>query len=585
MTFEPSCGVMSPFGGGKNAQSHPNPYYNFSQVFTPRRLKDLFKWCEFIFYNSPHIFAALRKFGEYPITDITYETTNEALKDKHEYLLEKVVRARELLIKATLDKYVYGNAFISMYQPFIRFLKCPKCSTLVNIRNVSYKFSLHKLKFSYTCPHCKAANSIGKDHIIDKKLMLSRKVNFIRWDPKLIDIDHNPMTGDSEYYYTIPQEIVQRVTGGHKTLIDTLPMGFLEAIKSNKKFKFNRDAILHMKVGGPAGISPQWGLPPLLSVINSFHYTAILRKANEAIALDHLVPFRIIHPAQASGTGDPLMQMNLVKWRDSLKINMKQWRMDPLHMMISPVPLGLTQVGGQGRALLTLGEIQEAEKNIVAALGIPIEFLYGGLTGKGMEATLRLIENQLETHINDLLDLLQWVDDRCAAFLGWDKIEVGMTKFRMIDDDTNKQIIFNLWMQGKTGQSLPVISDDTIMTMYDIDREKEERKLKQQQLDSIRMQMEMEQDTAKLQNSLKKQIEMEMQQQGMGGPGPMGYNQQQILAEADRIVQEQLMSVDEGTRKSMLHQLQMEDAVMYAVVVQRLEQVQTVNKQQATAGM
>jgi len=415
--------------------------------------------------------------------------------------------------------------------------------------------------------------------------MLSRKVNFIRWDPKLMDIDHNPMTGESEYYYTIPQDIIQRVNGGHKTLIDTLPMGFLEAIKANKKFKFHRDALLHMKVGGPAGINPQWGLPPLLAVINSFHYTAILRKANEAIALDHLVPFRIIHPAQGSGGGDPLTNMTLTKWRESLKTNLKQWRMDPLHMMISPVPLGLTQVGGQGRALLTLGEIQEAEKNIVAALGIPIEFLYGGLTGKGMEATLRLIENQLETHINDLLDLLQWVDDKCATFLGWDKLDVGMTKFRMVDDYGTKQIILQLWMQGKTGQTPPVISDDTIMTMHDIDREKEQRKIHQEKLDEIRDSMDMEQDVAKLQNSLKQQIESELQQQGMGGPGPMGYNQQQILAEADRIVQEQLLPVDEGTRKSMLHQLQVEDAVMYAVVIQRLEQVQTINKQQATAGM
>lgn len=580
-----TCGVMSPFGSGKNAQSHPNPYYNFTQVFTPRRLKDLFKWCEFIFYNSPHIFAALRKFGEYPITEITYDTTNEALKEKHEYLLEKVVRARELLIKATLDKYVYGNAFISMYQPFIRFLKCPHCKTQVNIRNLSYKFSIRKMKYSYRCPSCKSHNSVGKDHVIDKKLMLSRKVNFIRWDPKLMDIDHNPITGESEYYYTIPQDIIQRVNSGHKTLIDTLPMGFLEAIKSNKKFKFNRDAILHMKVGGPAGISPQWGLPPLLSVINSFHYTAVLRKANESIALDHLVPFRIIHPAQASGSGDPLTNMTLTKWRDSLKVNLKQWRMDPLHMMISPVPIGLTQVGGQGRALLTLGEIQEAEKNIVAALGIPIEFLYGGLTGKGMEATLRLIENQLETHINDLLDLLQWVDDRCAAFLGWDKIEVGMTKFRMIDDFTTKHIILQLWMQGKTGQSPPVISDDTVLTMHDIDLEKEQRKLKQEELNRMRAGLEMQQDVQALQNSIKQQLEMELQQQGVGGPGPLGYNQQQIFAEADRIVQEQLLPVDEGTRKSLLHQLKTEDGVMYAVVIQRLEQVQTSTKQQATAGM
>ena len=54
--FDPSTMVQR-----KNVQSHPNPYYNYTQVFTPRRLKELFKWCEFIFYNSPHIFSVKMK--------------------------------------------------------------------------------------------------------------------------------------------------------------------------------------------------------------------------------------------------------------------------------------------------------------------------------------------------------------------------------------------------------------------------------------------------------------------------------------------------------------------------------------------
>lgn len=569
--YDAEIGLMDPFKtiGSKNATAHPNPYYQFSQVFTPRRLKDLFKWCEFLFYNSPHIYAALRKFGEYPITNITYNTTNDAIKEKHEYLLEQVIRARELLIKATLDKYVYGNAFISMYQPFIRFLKCPKCGILRNIEGIDYKFSVRKLHFTYNCAACNSSVTATTANIVDKKLMLSRKVNFIRWDPKLMDIDFNPITGNSEYYYTIPQDVIQKINAGHKSLIDTLPLGFLEAVKSNQKFKFNQNAMMHLKVGGPAGISPQWGLPPLLSVISQFHYTAVLRKANEAIALDHLVPFRVIHPAQASGSGDPLISMNLTRWRDSLKTNLKQWRLDPLHMMISPIPLGLTQVGGQGRALLTLGEIQESEKSIVAALGIPIEFLYGGLTGQGMEATLRLIENQLETHINDLLDLLQWIDDKCASFLGWEKIEVGMTKFRMIDDKTNKQVILNLWMSGMQGNP-KVISNATIAEMHDIDLKAEQQKIKQEAIDDVRDQQELQKTIEQIQSSLAEQVQMEAAQATGSG---VSYNQQQIIGQADQLVQ-QLLGVPEGERKSMLHQLQMEDLVMYSVVIQRLEQAQ-----------
>jgi hypothetical protein len=562
----------------RNTEAHPNPYYNYSQIYSPKRLKELFKWCEYLFYNSAHIYSALRKVGEYPITEVTYETTNKSLKEKHKNLLERIIRARELLIKATLDKYVYGNAFISMYQPFIRYLKCPKCQTLSNIQNVNYKFNIRRISFSYTCAACNADVTTGKDGVVDRKLMLSRKVNFIRWDPKLMDIDHNPMTGDSVYYWTIPQDIMQRVNSGHKTLIDTLPIGVLEAIKEGKKFKFAPEAIFHMKIGGPAGISPQWGLPPLISTLQLFHYTAILRKANEAIALDHMVPYRILHPAQASGNADPVVQISLAKWKDEMSTHLKQFRRDPLHIMYAPIPIGMVQLGGQGRALLTLGEVQEAEKNIVAALGIPIEFLYGGLTNSGMEATLRLIENQLETHVNDLLDLLQWADDKCAQFLGWEKIEVGMTKFRMVDDHDKQNSIMQIWLQGKQGGA-QIISDQTIAQMFDIDLKQEEDNIKQEQLDAVRMQQKMQIEIRKLQDNMATRIQMEAQQSS-----GQSYNPQVILAQADQLVQE-LMNYDEGMKKSRLHQLQVEDIVMYAVVIQRLEQQQTTSQQQARSQM
>lgn len=559
--------------GSRDTALHPSPYKTFTQTFSPHQLKDLFRWCEFLFYNSPHIIAALRKFGEYPVTSITYDTSNEHVRSQHKNLLEKTVKARALLIEATLDKYVYGNGFITMYQPFLRFLECPKCKSTTNIKNVSYALKLDHLKFAYECPNCKSKVSVGRKGVKDIKLVLASGIHFIRWNPKQIDIEHNEITGESIYYYTIPSDMVQRVRQGHKSVIDTLPWGFLESIKQRKKFKFAKDAVFHLKIGCPAGVNPQWGLPPLLSVLSLFHYTAILRKANEAIALDHLLPLRVLHPAQSSGAGDPITQMNLSKWQDSMKGNVKKWREDPLRIMYAPVPVGMTQIGGQGRALLTLGEIQEAEKSIVAALGIPLEFIYGGLTGSGMEATLRLIENQLETHINDLLDLLQWVDDKCANFLGWEKIKVGMTKFRMTDDQNTKQMMYQMWASGRAGQGAKVLSDQTIADLYNIDLHAEKKKIEQEALDEVRNQEEMATKVEQLKNNLAQRVKADAQ----GGSSPMGYNQQQIIAYADQLVS-QLQSADAGQQRSVLYRLQTEDFVLYSVVIQRLKAMRNASK-------
>jgi len=555
---------------------HSSPYYTYHQLYAPRRLKELFRWCEYLFFNSPQIYAALRKFGEYPITDFVYETTNESLKHKHKNLLENVIRARELLIQMTLDKYVYGNGFITMYQPFIRYLKCPKCGILTNIENISYEYSYRRVQFVYTCPECGKKVVADEEYIEDRKLPVSRKINFIRWDPKLMDIDHNPITNSSVYYYRIPPDVEMRVQHGHKTLIDTLPLEILKTVRDNQQFRFAPNAIFHMKVGGPAGVNPHWGLPPVISSLQLFHFTAILRKANEAIALDYLTPFRIVHPAQASGNADPVSTISLEKWKDNLKDSFRQWRRDPLHLMFAPIPVGMTQLGGNGRALLTLGEIQEAERSIIASLGIPQEFLYGGLTRSGMEATLRLIENQLETHINDLKDLLQWISDSCAKFLGWQKIKVDMTPFKLTDDFTQKQFILQLYMQGQQS-GRQIISDSTVARLNGIDIDKEEDLIKQEALASVRRQQELTNEINKIQSNAAQQSQAAAQQ-------GTTYNQQQIIAQADQIVQ-QLLYMDNSLRKSNLEALKVEDFVLYSVVIQRLEtQQSTLQGQQSMAG-
>lgn len=563
----PNTDALSAFD---RAASHPNPAFDFLTGFVPRKLKDLFKWCEYLLYNSAHVYAALRKFGELVVTDIEYGTSNEALRRNYKRLFEKTLKIKSALLMASLDKHVYGNHFTSIYKPFVRSLKCPKCESLTAIQHTDYKFELKKLSFTYFCMRCKQTVSGG---VVDRKILAASKVHIIRWDPKLMDIEYNPITGQSVYYYNIPQDIKDQVKAGSKHLINSMPMEFLENIRDNKTFRFEKDALFHIKVPSPSGIDQQWGFPPLASTIKLFLYTLTLRKANEAIALEHVVPMRILHPAQ-HGNQDFTQQINLARWQEEMKYNIRRWRRDPLHIMMAPVPLGVSNMGGDGRAMLTLGELQEAEKSIMAALGIPQEFLYGGLTKAGMEATLRLIQNQTQGHADDMNDLLQWYTDQMSRFLGWERVETELTELKMVDDTETKATLISL-ANGQAGQQY--VSMTTVCERLNIDLDEEREKRLQETLDEARHQMRVQNEVKKLQNNLAQQV----QQQTMIASG-LNYDQQAVIAQADQIVQ-QLLQLDPGSRRSQMHSLQAEDAVMYAVVVQRLEDMQNQQTQQARA--
>ncbi len=561
-----------------NVSSHGSPLFDFLTAFAPRKLKDLFRLCEYLYFNSSQIYAALQKFCTYPVTDIVYETQNEALKDYYEDLHDKVLKTKRVLIRAAVDKFVYGNAFFSKYSPFVRFLKCPRCATLTNIQQVNYRFRLKKLSFNYECRGCNARVDATKKDVVDRKITRKDRINIIRWDPKLMDIDYNPITGHSEYYYTIPKEIKERVSKGNKHLVDTMPMEFLEAIKDDKIFKFAEGQVFHMRMDAPAGIEAQWGFPPLASTIKLFFYAAVLRKANEAIALDYVVPLRIISPKQSSANADPLTTISLSKWSDEMKHSVKKWRRDPLHIMWSPIPAEVTHLGGQARALMTLGEVQAAEDNIIAAMGLPKEFIYGGFSAMGSGIQLRVLENQLVHQTGDLNDLLQWITDQCAKQLGRASVGVSLAPFRFIDDVQQKALLLQLNMADPT--TGPWLSKRTLGEAFDVDPADEREWRQQEALDDARSAMELQTQMQKQQNNLGQRARA----QAMMGQQPMQYDQQQVIAQADQVVQ-QMMSLDPGSRQSQMHALQSEDLVMYAVVKERLQAQQTAANHQAITAM
>lgn len=557
-----------------NVSSHGSPLFDFLTAFAPRKLKDLFRLCEYLYFNSAQIFAALQKFCTYPITSIQYETQNEALKTYYEDLHDKVLKTKRILIRAAVDKFVYGNSFWSMYAPFVRFLKCPKCASLTNITQVNYRFRLKKLTFNYECQACKQRVDAEEKNVVDRKITRKDRISAIRWDPKLMDIDYNPITGHSEYYYTIPKEIKERCAKGNKHLIDGMPMEFLKAIRDDKIFKFAEGQLFHMRMDAPAGIEAQWGFPPLASTIKLFFYAAVLRKANEAIALDYVVPLRIISPKQSTANADPLTTISLAKWSDEMKHSVKKWRRDPLHIMWSPIPAEVTHLGGQARALMTLGEVQAAEDNIIAAMGLPKEFIYGGFSAMGSGIQLRVLENQLVHQTGDLNDLLQWTTDKAAKQLGRGTVVVTLAPFRFIDDVQQKALLLQLNMADP--QSGPWLSKRTLGEAFDVDPADERKWRKQEAIDDARAMQELTTELQKQQNNLGARA----RSQAMMGQQPVSYDQQAVIAQADQIVQ-QLMGLDEGTRRSQLHALQAEDAVMYAVVKDRLETETTLQNRAA----
>lgn len=550
--------------------SHPNPMFKYLQGFAPKSIKEAFTWAEFLYAKSPHIYSAIQKLSDYAITEINYLTDSNKEEKRHYELLEKTLNVKSILKASGMDKRIYGNSFVSIYLPFTRYLKCNHCKALTNINVVNYKFKYKSMSFHWTCQRCKNQAFSNIDQVVDREVRDAKKINIIRWDPKRINIDYNSLTGEAEYSYSIPAVERKHLQKGLKSLLNTTPKGFLKAAKENRVFKFKPGKVFHTKTQAPAGVNSAWGVSPLLVTMDRFLFVSMLKKANEAIASEYLTPFRVLHPAQAVGSIDPATSINLAKWQDETKQNIKRWRRDPLHIQMAPIPLGVTQMGGQGRSLLTSQEIEAEENTILASQGVPREFLYGGLSFTGSSVTLRMLENQLLNDTSDLRSLLQWIGDSCANFLHWEKVEYDLVPFKLIDDVQQKSLLISLNQQEQ------VLSKTTLSNLFGYELEKERQLQEKEVLEDTRNRIKLDRKIEELQNSLVEQAHAQAQ------PQNLNYNQHEVMAQADAIV-EDFLQAPSNVRRSQLESLKREDFVMYSVVVQRLSDYSRMQNQRGAA--
>jgi len=569
MSREPTDLLFDRSGG------HPNPMFDFLSSFVPRKLKDLFRWTEYLYFNSTHILAAARKLSDYVITELVFNTDNLALRKQYSELAARPnVRLKGVLKIAQLDKLIYGNGFYSVYFPVSRMLACKHCATMTNIKSVKFTYDSKKLTFKFTCPKCEKKLLVHLDDVKERSIARADKVTIIRWDPKLMDINHNPITGEREYFYNIPGDIRKKVENNDALYIAAMPQTFLRAISKDKVIKLDDDNLYHLKVEGPSGIDAQWGFPPLAVAMKKFYHAAVLRKGNESIALDYVVPFRVLHPAATSGQADPVQMISMSNWKENTKKEVQAWRNDPLHIMMSPVALGVSQMGGNGRALMVLQEVQQVEDDILASMGVPREFLYGGLSFTGSSVTLRMMENQLINDAADITELANWILMRCGKALKWDPVDVDLTPFKFIDDVQQKSLELNANAQHQ------FLSDTSVAQMFGRDVDKERSQMFEETLAQIRHDSELERRSQTLQQSLSQQAQS-AQMDSMGSSG-LNYDQQAVIGQAEQLVS-QLLELEPGQRKGQLASLQAEDYVLYSVVIQRLEEAQLQMKNEAAA--
>lgn len=449
--------------GMGSGMSYPSPFFDVAHTYLPATIRQLFLWCRYYFMTNPLINATVFKMSEYPVTDIIIEHKDPQIKALWTDYFQDHLRFRPFQIESGLDYHCYGNALISLSYPLVKYLKCPSCGLTEEARKIRQHWVFSNYEFRLTCPGC---HTMGSAIPKDMFLRNPHGVRMMRWNPEDVEITYNELTGAFTYFYSIPQTMKNDVSIGKKDIVESIPQIFIQAMREQKGIVFSQDNLFHLKRPTLAGKDRGWGLPLLLPVLKDTFYLQIMKKAQESILLEHIVPLRILFPQAGSGSSDPYTLVNLTDWREHVGKEIAMWRQDQNYIPIMPLPLGQQTVGGDGKALLMTAEIQQWSDQLLVGMGVPREFIYGGMSYAGTNVSMRMLENAFLGYIMRQKQLARWVMKAVSAYLGWPEARIRFKPFKMADDIQRKALLFQYKQAG-------LVSDTTILADSDLDIEQE----------------------------------------------------------------------------------------------------------------
>jgi hypothetical protein len=526
--------------GRNNTFRYPSPWWDVAHMDLPRSVKHLFRWCRYHMLVNPLVSAVTKKMAAYPITPVIVDDEPEAGFDRHkkkwEDFLYRVVNINRFQLEVGLDYHGYGNCIVSLLYPFHKYLQCRLCGHKERIKRLKFKKQWDFKNFKYTlhCPHC---GHRGNARVRDEFYKSYRDIKLVRWNPTDISIDFNPITRVPEYAYKPPEKIRTRVLQKKRRYLEELPTALVEAMKSRRPFYLMRENLFHFKAPTPslAANDEGWGYPPILPALKDSFYLQVMKKAQEAVMLEHLVPLDVMFPASQDAAANPYMMINLADWKRRIEGEIVKWRWDPNYKPILPVPIGHQRIGGNGRALMLTQEIRAWSEHIIAGMGVPQEFVFGGLSWSGSSVSLRMLENQLLTYRTMHEHFLEhFLIPNVARFMGWREVSVHMKEFKMADDMQMKQLMMSLNQMNK-------LSDKTLLAEFGKDALDEHKLLEQEMKRRLDLQ-KMEQ----------------MQQAQTGGEAQLVQAKYQIKAQDQMLAhQKKQMAEQQGQQAAAMQQQQM----------------------------
>jgi len=446
---------------GKN-RVFADPFLLPSSTAIPTELQSALDFCLFLYYLNPLYRRASTRVISHFVTDIDFvgKDGDQDERDEFKKFLIDDLDIFGALLEVGQEWACYGNAFLRLHLPFDR--------VLVDHRDGKYKeyalpmfgadvkYDYKAMKYDVPDPTTfdrpKDKRARVKLDFIDRPSRDKSRIRLRKIDPRQIVLQHSFMSGKQQMIYRFEPEWVTMIKNSIMYQVNETPMSMLKAIALEQDFLFNEGQVFHFKAPTISGISNYgWGLPETIANFRHIHQLQVLRKIDEAVGLDYMLPFRMFHPVASSQASDPMNYMLLNRWGAEIKNVINKRRTDPFAMHALPFPVSYQEFGAQGKSLAPKELVEYHNNVLLDSMGYPAELFKGSLQVQQIPTAVRLFENSFHFIHQGFARIVKWAAIRICDYIGQQRLEASLQLPRLADDLERQRV----YMQLAAGAEIP----------------------------------------------------------------------------------------------------------------------------------
>ncbi len=416
---------------------------NMDRIVVPVRAKTYYRYAEFFFTHTA-IGTAILKKARFAIQDIKIRSNNPELEDRAKKMI-RVIKLREKIVKTCRDYDIYGISAVFPMYAIDKVIVCESCGDTYLLKDLThtgdpeYKWdSSGEGSIQYKCRNkkCSAYGKNASFKMRDRKDSSNlKRMSIAVWSPNNIEAVYNKITDTKQYKLYIDKEMRNLIRRGDHYILCTTPQIYIRAALKNRRIVINPSKLFIFEA--PTMNIQGMPIPPMVMAFQDLYTRMKYVQANANVAEELMVPFRMLYPIWRGESGGHLPRtqtINSLTWRQSVLSQYKKWKKDNKHVMVMPIEMGSKDFWGAGKLLVLGRELRENMSDILATIGVPIEFIFGGVTWSRQNVSAIILENTFKQFGMLVQELLDFIAEKINSSQNVkDKVELTLEMPRLVE--------------------------------------------------------------------------------------------------------------------------------------------------------